>query len=71
MMDCGEMLPPILPGNTEDMIVVTSAPNDKLRWEKTHSVNVGLDFAVLIVILFGSEKLRNDYGGSASDTDNE
>ena len=38
---------PILPGNTEDMIVVTSAPNDKLRWEKTHSVNVGLDFAVL------------------------
>ena len=29
------------------MIVVTSAPNDKLRWEKTHSVNVGLDFAVL------------------------
>lgn len=25
---------PILPGNTEDMIVVTSAPNDKLRWEK-------------------------------------
>ena len=37
---------PILPGNTEDMIVVTSAPNDKLRWEKTHSVNVGLDFAV-------------------------
>lgn len=39
--------PPILPGNTEDMIVVTSAPNDKLRWEKTHSVNVGLDFAVL------------------------
>ena len=38
---------PILPGNTEDMIVVTSAPNDKLRWEKTHSVNVGLDVAVL------------------------
>lgn len=25
---------PILPGNTEDMIVVNSAPNDKLRWEK-------------------------------------
>lgn len=38
---------PILPGNTEDMIVVNSAPNDKLRWEKTHSVNVGMDFAVL------------------------
>lgn len=29
------------------MIVVNSAPNDKLRWEKTHSVNVGMDFAVL------------------------
>ena len=38
---------PILPGNTEDMIVVNSAPNDKLRWEKTHSVNVGMAFAVL------------------------
>lgn len=38
---------PILPGNTEDMITVNSAPNDKLRWEKTHSANVGLDFAIL------------------------
>lgn len=38
---------PILPGNTEDMITVTSAPNDKLRWEKTYSSNIGMDFAVL------------------------
>ncbi len=38
---------PILPGNTEDMIVVNSAPNDKLRWEKTHSINAGMDFSVL------------------------
>ncbi len=38
---------PILPGNTEDMIVVNSAPNAKLRWEKTHSVNAGMDFSVL------------------------
>lgn len=38
---------PILPGGTEDMITVTSAPNDKLRWEKTYSVNAGMDLAVL------------------------
>lgn len=37
----------ILPGGSEDMIDINSAPNDKLRWEKTHSVNAGFDFAVL------------------------
>lgn len=37
----------ILPGGSEDMINVTGAPNDKLRWEKTHSVNAGFDFSVL------------------------
>ena len=37
----------ILPGYTEDNIRITSAPNSKLRWEKTASVNLGLDFAVL------------------------
>lgn len=37
----------ILPGGSEHMIVPNSAPNDKLRWEKTHSVNAGFDFAVL------------------------
>lgn len=35
----------ILPGTSEDMIEINSAPNKKLRWEKTHSMNVGLDFS--------------------------
>lgn len=35
----------ILPGTSEDMIDINSAPNKKLRWEKTRSVNVGMDFA--------------------------
>lgn len=38
---------PILPGGDEDMISISSAPNDKLRWEKTHSVNAGIDFGIL------------------------
>lgn len=37
----------ILPGWSEDMIDINSAPNKKLRWEKTQSVNAGFDFAVL------------------------
>lgn len=37
----------ILPGNSENTIRVDSPPNDKLRWEKTQSVNAGLDFSVL------------------------
>lgn len=37
----------ILPGGSEDMIEIGSAPNNKLRWEKTHSVNAGFDFSVL------------------------
>lgn len=37
----------ILPGNTESNITIDSAPNAKLRWEKTASYNVGLDFAML------------------------
>lgn len=37
----------ILPGGSEDMIDVSGAPNDKLRWEKTHSVNAGFDLAIL------------------------
>lgn len=37
----------ILPGGSEDMITPGGAPNDKLRWEKTHSVNTGFDFSVL------------------------
>jgi len=37
----------ILPGQTEQTIVVTSPPNSKLRWEKTENVNVGFDLGVL------------------------
>lgn len=37
----------ILPGWSEDMIDINYAPNKKLRWEKTQSVNAGFDFAVL------------------------
>lgn len=36
----------MLPGNTETGISVSSPPNDKLRWEKTSTVNAGLDFGV-------------------------
>lgn len=37
----------ILPGSTEENIIIDSAPNSKLRWEKTSSYNLGLDFSVL------------------------
>lgn len=37
----------ILPDGSEHMINVNSAPNKKLRWERTHSYNVGLDLGIL------------------------
>lgn len=37
----------LLPGRTVSTISIFSAPNDKLRWEKTASYNLGLDFSVL------------------------
>ncbi|OBW41885.1 TonB-dependent Receptor Plug Domain protein [Chryseobacterium sp. MOF25P] len=37
----------ILPGGKENIINVISPPNDKLRWEKTTNVNVGLDLGLL------------------------
>ena len=37
----------ILPGVSEDVIIINSAPNKKLRWEKTRSVNADFDFSVL------------------------
>lgn len=37
----------ILPGVSEDVIIINSASNKKLRWEKTQSVNAGFDFSVL------------------------
>lgn len=36
----------ILPGVSEDVIIINSAPNKKLRWEKTQSVNAGFDFSL-------------------------
>ncbi|MFP3832863.1 SusC/RagA family TonB-linked outer membrane protein [Chryseobacterium sp. SIMBA_028] len=36
----------ILPGMREDVINVISPPNDKLRWEKTTNINVGLDLGL-------------------------
>ncbi|MBW9200547.1 SusC/RagA family TonB-linked outer membrane protein [Bacteroidales bacterium SW299] len=38
----------LLPGfGSEQSIAINSAPNSKLRWEKTATYNVGLDFSVL------------------------
>lgn len=37
----------IIPGYTEPTITISAAPNAKLRWEKTQTYNVGVDFAVL------------------------
>ena len=37
----------ILPGVSEDVIIINSAPNKKLRWEKTQSVNAGFDFPAI------------------------
>lgn len=36
----------ILPGGTESGVVVTSPPNDKLRWEKTSTFNAGLELGL-------------------------
>lgn len=47
----------ILPGTTEDAIDIASPPNEKLRWEKTHSSNIGFDFSVLD----GRINLTGDY----------
>ncbi|KAA8478453.1 TonB-linked SusC/RagA family outer membrane protein [Arcticibacter tournemirensis] len=37
----------ILPGYPEQQITVQSPPNDKLRWEKTSTLNGGIDLGVL------------------------
>ena len=37
----------ILPGNTEEMISVSTPPNSKLRWEKTKTFTAGVDLGVL------------------------
>ena len=33
--------------NEETSISISGAPNDKLRWEKTASYNIGVDFSIL------------------------
>ena len=37
----------ILPGVTEENITISDAPNSKLRWEKTASYNLGVDFSAI------------------------
>ena len=37
----------ILPGMTEDVIVLGTPPNRRLRWEKTRTLNAGADMSVL------------------------
>jgi TonB-linked SusC/RagA family outer membrane protein len=37
----------ILPDGSEHMISINSAPNAKLRWEKTQSINAGFDVSLL------------------------
>ncbi|MBQ0769659.1 MAG: SusC/RagA family TonB-linked outer membrane protein [Bizionia sp.] len=36
----------ILPGTSEETVVVTSPPNSKLRWEKTTNTNIGMDLGL-------------------------
>lgn len=36
----------ILPGNTEQIIQVSTPPNSKLRWEKTRTFSAGVDLAL-------------------------
>ncbi len=41
----------ILPGVSEDVIVLGTPPNRRLRWEKTHTANAGVDVALFNNIL--------------------
>lgn len=41
----------ILPGVSEDVIVLGNPPNRRLRWEKTHTANVGLDIGLFNNVL--------------------
>ncbi|MBC9794998.1 SusC/RagA family TonB-linked outer membrane protein [Sinomicrobium weinanense] len=52
----------ILPGTNEQTVVVTSPPNNKLRWEKTENYNIGTDIGLLgnrISIAFDMYKRRS------------
>lgn len=44
----------ILPGVSEDVIVLGTPPNRRLRWEKTYTANVGIDAAFFDNILTAS-----------------
>lgn len=37
----------VLPGGSEDVIVLGNPPNRRLRWEKTRTANAGVDFSIL------------------------
>lgn len=37
----------ILPGITEDVIVLGTPPNRRLRWEKTYTFNTGIDMSII------------------------
>lgn len=41
----------ILPGVSEDVIVLGTPPNRRLRWEKTHTANAGIDLGLFDNIL--------------------
>lgn len=41
----------ILPGVSEEVIVLGTPPNRRLRWEKTHTVNAGLDVSLFNNVL--------------------
>lgn len=41
----------ILPGVSEDIIVIGNPPNRRLRWEKTYTANAGIDLALFDNIL--------------------
>ncbi|EDM36889.1 hypothetical protein PBAL39_18484 [Pedobacter sp. BAL39] len=52
----------ILPGGTETAVIVTSPPNDKLRWEKTSTFNAGLELGLFNNALQVTVDYYNRYG---------
>jgi hypothetical protein len=65
----------VLPGNNETTISVTSPPNNKLRWEKTHTFNAGLDLglannAVQITLDYYNRKSKDLIGTEALQLEN-
>ncbi|MBS7564804.1 SusC/RagA family TonB-linked outer membrane protein [Mucilaginibacter sp. Bleaf8] len=52
----------ILPGGTETGVIVTSPPNNKLRWEKTSTFNAGLELGLFRNALQVTVDYYNRYG---------